>query len=209
MQIYDYLHAAGNSGIDLYKPLQLAPLTPTWPAPSASRLMFQPFFVGDEDLPLAQLQVLVRCTGFVSGGRWRLGIYNTSPAADQDIYPKALIKDFGSTVSPTSGGLQYITTTAVSGVTLTNGLYYYASIFEGFSAATYLPLCNLSPPNLSDNGGPWLINDAGNISGPYPLGWSVAGVYANALPANAAAGMALARANTSPEGYCPMVFPVF
>jgi hypothetical protein len=209
MQSYDYFHTPGNNGISPLLPLMLSPLGKLFqPSPTTGRLAFQPFFVGDVPLPLAQLSMYVIVTGYVSAGRWRLGIYDASPPADQDVYPKALVHDFGLTAAPTgAAGVQAITTAAGAGTTLVNGLYYFAAVYEGVVAATYRSLNNLCPPNTTNGTGPWLLNDHG-VSGS-PLGWYTAHTATNALPANAPAGMALSAAAGSPEQWNPCVFPVF
>lgn len=209
VQAHDYFHTPGGSGISPLLPLCVAPLGKSLAAtPLAQQLSFQPFFVGDEPLPLSALAIYLQSTGYASGGRWRIGVYDVSPPENYDVYPKALVHDFGLTGFPTGVSPEYLTTSG-AGVTLTNGLYYYATVLETFAAGSYLPLVNLSPPTGADGTGYWPLNDQGGSTGSI-MGWYTTGVNPlNPLPATAPLGMLLSSEGGSPERWCPCVFPVF
>ena len=139
MQLSDYYHTYGASGLNIFTPLgatttAIQTLNWNW---DPTRLSLQPLFVGPEGLTIAQLTFLVTgFAGYVSGGLARLGIYDTAPVEDHDVYPRTLVKDFGVTSVPTGTGFVSTTDGGPSAV-LTNGLYWLASVRSIVTAGTY------------------------------------------------------------------------
>jgi hypothetical protein len=203
LQPYDYvLHDAGNDGLSPYKPLFLyQPAATVSTTQTASLLVFRPFFVGEGGLAISQLTVVVTdIVGYVSGGRYRLGIYDVSPPEDNDIYPKNLLMDFGLTEAPSASGIK---TTAASPLTLANGLYYVASVFE---ARTVTSMRVLAQGYLGRGESPSIFGGFNTTGLTYVGLYQVAAfTAATPLPASAPAGMTLAASNTSPELYSPLV----
>jgi hypothetical protein len=139
VQLSDYYHTYGASGLNIFTPLgatttAIQTLNWNW---DPTRLSLQPLFVGPEGLTVSQLTFLVTgFAGYVSGGVARLGIYDTAPVEDHDVYPRGLVKDFGVTAVPTGTGFVSTTDGGPSAV-LTNGLYWLASVRSIVAAGTY------------------------------------------------------------------------
>ena len=139
MQLPDYYHTYGASGLNIFTPLgatttQIQTLNWNW---DPTRLSLQPLFVGPEGLNISQLTFLITAfSGYSSGGLARLGIYDTAPVEAHDVYPRRLVKDFGITATPTGTGF-VSTSDAGSPAALTNGLYWLASVRSVVTAGTY------------------------------------------------------------------------
>jgi len=143
MQITDYVHIYGSSGLNAFRPLS-AGVVAVEPNPTVSawnwdptKMVMQPFFVGTEGLTITQLTLMVKSfSGYTSGGIARLAIYDCAPVEEHDVFPRFLVKDFGVTSMPANTG-QMSTVATGPAITLTNGLYWIASVRSAASITTF------------------------------------------------------------------------
>lgn len=96
------------------------------------QLIVQPFFVGLESITLTSCGVFAAGSGSATV---QFGIYNTSPPAARDVYPKTLVAE-ANTLSITTNGVQWSSGWATGSPVLTNGLYYLAALVGGSASRT-------------------------------------------------------------------------